>query len=313
MAQTIEPNDLLLFARVVEAGSFSRAAERVSLPKSTVSRRICEFERRLGELVLHRTTRKLSVTEFGHSVLDHARQVVAEVDGTMALALHRQAMPSGTLRVSMPGDIANLALGPMLAQFVRAHPAISLELDLSPRRVDLIGENFDVAIRIGDLPQDSQLAARRIAMFTAGLYAAPGYLEAHGEPQTPQALEHMRGLMILSRGGDPLPWRLQHDGDGASWVGMPAARTLANSPDVLTRLACLGAGITGVSDFYAQPHVRSGELRRVLGDWCLAPAPAWAVFPSRRLMPAKTRVFIDALVAALMPCRDQVPMQPVPS
>lgn len=302
MAQTIEPNDLLLFARVVEAGSFSRAAERVGLPKSTVSRRIAELERRLGERVLQRTTRKLALTEFGENLLDHARQVADEVEGALALALHRQAQPSGRLRVSMPGDIANLALAGMLADFVLAHPAIALEVDLSPRRVDLIGENFDVAIRMGELAQDSQLVARRVALFTTGLYAAPAYLARHGDPQTPQALADLHGLMILSRGGEALPWTLTHAGDGATWSGVPGSRTLANSPDLLTRLAHRGAGIAAVSDFYAEPDVRAGALQRVLPDWALPPAPGWAVFPGRRLMPARTRVFIEAVAAALAPC-----------
>jgi DNA-binding transcriptional LysR family regulator len=302
MAQTIDPNDLLLFARVVEAGSFSRAAERVGVPKSTVSRRVAELERRLGERLLLRTTRKLALTEFGQNVLDHARQVATEVEGTLALALHRQALPSGKLRVSMPGDLASLALGPMLAEFAKAHPAIALEVDLSPRRVDLIAENFDVAIRMGDLPDDSQLAARRVALFTSGLYAAPGYLGIHGEPETPEVLEHLHGLMILSRAGDPVPWALRRDADGATWTGAPLTRTLANSPDLLTRMALAGTGIAAVSDFYVESYVARGELRRVLPQWCLKPSAAWAVFPGRRLLPARTRVFIDAVAAALKPC-----------
>lgn len=312
MAQTIEPNDLLLFARVVEAGSFSRAAERVRLPKSTVSRRISELEKQLGERVLQRTTRKLALTEFGQSVLEHARHVATEVEGTLALALHRQALPSGRLRVSMPGDLATQALAPVLAEFVKAHPAIRLEVDLSPRRVDLIGENFDVAIRMGELGEDSQLAARRIATFTSGLYAAPAYLQAHGEPQSPEVLTDLHGLMILSRAGDPVAWELRRDDGGASWTGMPLSRTLANSPDVLTRMARAGAGIAAVSDHYAEPFVQAGELQRVLPRWCLAPAPAWAVFPGRRLMPTKTRVFIEAVAAALSRCPAQVPEAALP-
>src|SRR5689334_18641463 len=137
----IEPNDLLLFARVVEDGSFSRAGERLGLPKSTVSRRLAALETQLGERLLLRTTRKLTVTDFGHSVLDHARHVADEVDAASALAQHRQAKPSGRLRVSMPGDFATLVLGRVLGEFVERYPDISLELDLSPRRVDLIGEN----------------------------------------------------------------------------------------------------------------------------------------------------------------------------
>jgi len=246
----------------------------------------------------------LALTEFGQNVLDHARQVATEVDGTLALALHRQALPSGKLRVTMPGDIANLALSDMLASFARSHPAISLEIDLSPRRVDLIAENFDVAIRMGDLPADSQLAARRVAHFTSGLYAAPGYLRTHGDPRTPEVLEQLHGLMILSRAGDPVPWTLQHAGDNVTWAGAPLSRTLANSPDLLTRMAIAGTGIAAVSDFYVEAHVRRGELQRVLPQWCLQPTAAWAVFPGRRLMPARTRVFIDAVVDALKPCDD---------
>ena len=216
---SVEPNDLLLFARVVEAGSFSRAAERVRMPKSTVSRRIAELERRLGERLLLRSTRKLAVTEFGISVLDHARQVADEVDGAMALALHRQAQPSGKLRISMPGDFANMTLSAMLARFVQQHPAIALEVDVSPRRVDLIAESFDVAIRMGALPDDTQLAARRLAEMSMGLYAAPAYLNTHGEPKTPEALEGMHALMIhggqFARAADPpgTPGRGPHRGE----------------------------------------------------------------------------------------------------
>src|SRR5262249_19183144 len=234
---------LLLFARVVEAGSFSRAAERVGLPKSTVSRRVAELERRLGERLLQRSTRKLAVTEFGISVLDPARQVAEEADGAMAVALHRQAKPSGKLRISMPGDFANMRLAETMASFVQDHPAISLQVDVSPRRVDLIGENFDLAIRMGELPDDAQLAARLLAEMSVGLYAAPSYLDTHGEPTTPQALEGMNALMILARSGDPAPWTLAR-GEGAEaerWHGVPAQRTIANSPELLIRLACLGA------------------------------------------------------------------------
>ena len=172
----VEPNDLVLFARVADAGSFTRAAERLRLPKSTVSRRLAALEAQLGERLLLRTTRKLTVTDFGMSVLEHARQIVAEVDAAADFAQHRQVLPSGRLRVSLPGDFATVVMGSLLADFVARYPAVSLEIDVSPRRVDLIGENFDVAIRMGDLPDDATLAARRLALFSGSLYAAPHYL-----------------------------------------------------------------------------------------------------------------------------------------
>src|SRR4051812_11242210 len=145
----IEANDMLLFARIVEAGSFSMAAQRLDLPKSTVSRRIALLEASLGERLLQRTTRRLVLTEFGESLLEHARKVVEEVEAAGALAAHRQAEPSGKLRISMPADFANLGMTEMMSRFLERYPAVSLELDLSPRRVDLVAEGFDIAIRMG--------------------------------------------------------------------------------------------------------------------------------------------------------------------
>ncbi|HNO64152.1 MAG TPA: LysR family transcriptional regulator, partial [Thauera aminoaromatica] len=163
--EQIDPNDLLVFARVVAEGSLTAAADKLGLPKSTVSRRLSRLEEQLGERLLLRTTRRLNITEFGAALLDHARQLESEVEAVAALAESRQARPSGRLRVSMPSDFANLLLTDMLAAFAALHPGVTLELDLSPRRVDLLGENFDLAIRLGDLPDDALLAARRLAVF----------------------------------------------------------------------------------------------------------------------------------------------------
>lgn len=291
----VEPNDLLLFARVADEGSFSRAAERAGLPKSTVSRRIGALEAQLGERLLLRTTRKLTVTDFGRSVLEHARQVLAEVEAASALAQQRQLEPSGRLRVSMPADFANGVLWQVFADFVARYSAISLELDLSPRRVDLIGENFDLALRMGDLPDDATLAARRLAVFAGGLFASPAYLARRGAPPEPEALMEHDALRLLARSGDPVPWVLSRG--EASWEGIPPGRATANSPDLLMRMACCGAGITAVANHFAEPYLRSGELEPVLEDWCLPPVAAWAVFPGRRLMPARTRVFLEALAS----------------
>ncbi len=292
-----EPNDLLIFARVAEAGSFSRAAERIGLPKSTVSRRIAFLEEQLGERLMLRTTRRLTLTEFGLQLLEHARQVAAEVDAVKALSEYRQARPSGRLRVSMPNDFATVLLTDMLAAFVALHPAVSLELDLSPRRVDLLGENFDLAVRIGDLPDDTLLAARRIAVFPSGLYAAPAYLAERGEPASPEGLDQHDTLRLLGRNGEAASWTLISA--ERRWEGAPPARLVANAPELLINLARAGAGIAAVPDYFAAPSVRRGELRRVLPDWQMPSPTAWVVFPGRRLMPAKTRAFIDMLEAAL--------------
>lgn len=292
---TLEPNDLLLFAQVVDTGSFTRAADRAGLPKSTVSRRIAALEAQLGERLLLRTTRKLTVTDFGRGVFEHARQVVDGMEAAAAFAQHRQLEPTGRLRVSMPADFANFILSTLMAQFIAQYPAISLEVDLSPRRVDLIGENFDLAVRMGDLTDDATLAARQIAVFARAPYASPEYLKRRGRPEEPEALMEHDVLHLLTRTGEQEPWEFtrgeQH------WVGIPPGRATANSPELLIGLARAGAGIAIVGDHFAEADVRHGTLVPLLPDWSMRGTPAWAVFPGRRLMPARTRVFLDALQA----------------
>ena len=307
--EQLQPNDLLIFARVAEVGSFSRAADRMGLPKSTVSRRIAQLEEQLGERLMQRTTRRLTLTEFGQQLLEHARQVAAEVDAVTALSEHRQAQPTGRLRVSMPGEFAIFLLQDMLASFVALNPAVSLELDLSARRVDLVAEGFDLALRIGELPSDAMLAARRLTTIVNGLYAAPSYLIKHGEPAVPSDLGQHNAVQLLSSSGEAAPWTLSQGEQ--RWEGTPPGRFSANSPAMLVRLACAGAGIVAVPDLFAIEHVRSGELQRVLPDWRLPSPTAWAVFPGRRLMPTKTRAFIDLLQQALAD-RSISPVAPTP-
>jgi len=297
----VEPNDLLLFARIVEAGSFSSAAQRLDLPKSTVSRRIALLEASVGERLLQRTTRRLMLTEFGASLLEHARKVAEEVEAAGALALHRQAEPSGKLRISMPQDFANVVMADMIPRFLDRYPAVSLEMDLSPRRVDLVAENFDMAIRMGDLPEDSTLAARRIALQQFGLYAAPSYLAQRGLPEQPDDLLRHDLLCVLSRAGGAVPWVLQRG--KVRWEKALTARLTANSPQLLARIACSGAGIAASTDFIVAKHVARGQLVRVLPEWEMPVSTGWVVFPGRRLMPAKTRAFIDMLDE--MFCKDR--------
>jgi len=297
LASRVDPNDLLIFASVAELGSFSRAAERLGWPKSTVSRRLAALEQQLGEKVLLRTTRRQTLTEFGLQLLEHARQVASEVQAVSALREHRQATPSGRLRVSMPSDLATLLLADMLAAFTALHPKIQLELDLSPRRVDLLGEGFDVAVRMGELPDDALLVARKLTVFSFGLYAAPAYLAEHGEPAHPDELAQHEAIRLLRGNGEPAPWTLLQDEQ--RWHGLPPGRASANAPELLIRLACAASGIAAVPDYFAAPEVRRGALRRVLPGWCLPSVTAWAVFPERKLMPVKSRVFIDMLQTAL--------------
>jgi DNA-binding transcriptional LysR family regulator len=288
----LEANDLLLFARVVEAGSLSRAAEALGVPTSTVSRRITALETRIGERLVQRTTRKLTVTEVGRAVLDHARHVVEGVDGAAALADYRTVKPRGRLRVSMLPDLSNTFFSSFIAEFSATYPSITLELDLSMRVVDLVGENYDVAIRAGPLRDDETLAACKIIDIHAALFASPAYLREHGTPrEIGDLLEHF--ALHGTRAGELMPWRLVN-GD-KRWEGLGVTRVGASSPEMLARLAINGAGIAMCELRAVEPHVRLGQLVAVLPQWQLPPASLYAVFPERKLMPARTRVFIDAL------------------
>ena len=297
----LEANDLVVFARVAEAGSFSGAARRLGVPTSTVSRRIAALEGQFGERLLHRNSRKLALTDLGLSVLDHARHLAAGLEELQALAQHRQAEPSGRLRVSMPSDIGSIFLPRMLTRFARQHPAITLELDLSPRRVDLIAENFDLAVRVGDMADDSQLAMRKLADLPGGLYASPEYLMLSGEPRQPDDLLGVHALLLPTQSGELQVWKLVQGGKGSAarqWQGTPTRHTIANSPAMMMRMAEAGFGVVGLPEFLARESVAERRLQRVLPGWQLPAGRCSAVFPGRRLMPARTRAFIDALVAA---------------
>jgi DNA-binding transcriptional LysR family regulator len=200
---SLDANDLILFAQVMEAGSFSRAAERMDLPKSTVSRRITQLETALGERLLMRTTRRLTITDFGERILDHARRLLEETEAASALAQHRQATPRGVLRASLLPDFVELDLTSLCLQYAARYPEVRLELDLSPRRVDLLVERYDLAVRAASrLPDDNTLVARKLHEMRLGLYASPAYLARYGEPETPEDLKKHVCLSLIGGNGE---------------------------------------------------------------------------------------------------------------
>lgn len=295
---SLDANDLILFARVIDAGSFARAAERCGMPKSTLSRRISQLEARFGERLLTRSTRRLTITAFGEQVLEHARRLLDETEAASAMALHRQGTPRGVLRVSLPPDFADLDLTPFLLQFAASYPEVRLELDLSPRRVDLIAERFDLAVRIASrLPDDTTLVARKLCDLHNGLYASPAYLARYGTPEQPaQLLEHVC-LRLIGGNGEVLPWRLSRGAE--QWEGIPDGPLAANSLGLQRDLATHGMGIVSLADRHASQWLAQGLLERVLPDWQLPTVTIWCVTPGRRLLPARTLAFIDLLKSVL--------------
>lgn len=291
-------NDLILFAHVVAAGSFTRAAELTGLPKATLSRRLVELESALGERLLLRSTRRLVLTEFGAQMLDHARRLQDESEAALALAQHRQAVPQGTLRVSLPPEFQELSLVQVAAEFARQYPGVRLELDLSARRVDLVAERFDLAVRAAtQLPDDATLVARRIVALGSGLYASGDYLRRRGAPRSPADLPAHTGLVLLTSAGEPQRWRLARRDE--RWEGLPLHALAANSIGLLQALAAQGLGIVGLSENFARTAVEQGALERVLPGWELPPTTIWCVTAGRRLLPRRTTAFIEILRAAL--------------
>src|SRR5665647_936512 len=268
--ENISADDYILFVAIVEQESMVRAAEHLGMPKATVSRRLTNLEAALGQRLLLRTTRRLTLTDFGLEFLEHCRRVAEEVAATRDFVHSQEERPRGRLRVSMPGEYAKQN-SRAFATFIEAYPEIQLDLDLTARRVDLIGERFDLAIRMGKLDDDSALAARKIDEQSIGLYASPIYLALHPAPKHPDDLEHHAAVRLMSARGTPVVWKLLR---GKSvWEGTPHGRLTLNSIDVIQQLLLDGAGIGALPDRFAAEDVRLKRLVRVLPEWCLPAVP----------------------------------------
>jgi DNA-binding transcriptional LysR family regulator len=287
----ISADDLILFATIVEQESLVHAAEHLGMPKATVSRRLTNLEAALGQRLLLRTTRRLTLTDFGQEFLDHSRRVAEEVATVQDFVRSQDAQPRGRLRVSMPGDYAKQHFSRAIATFSETYPEIQLDIDLSSRRVDLIGERYDLAIRMGELENDATLVARKIDEQSFGLYASPIYLALHPAPKHPDDLAQHASVRLLSARGSAVPWKLVRGKE--VWEGVPPGRLTLNSPDMIQQLLLDGAGIGALPDLFVAEDLQHKRLLRILPKWCLPAVPAWAVMPMRRYLPSKTRAFLD--------------------
>ena len=291
--EQISADDYILFAAIAEFQSMVRAAEHLSIPKATVSRRLSNLEAELGQKLLTRTTRRLTLTDFGLEFLDHCRRIAEEVASAQDFVLSQESKPRGRLRVSMPGDYARQHFSRAIATFIATYPEIQLDLDLSSRRVDLISERYDLAIRMGELSDDNTLIAKKIDEQHFALYASPIYLALHPAPPHPDDLVHHQAVRLLSDQGVAFPWKLM---DGKTeWEAVPPGRLTLNSPDMIRQLLLDGAGIGALPCRFAAEDIRLGRLMRVLPEWSLPAVPAWAVMPMRRYLPVKTRTFLTHL------------------
>ena len=282
--------DLALFVAVAEAKSFTKAATRLGVPTSTLSRRIAELEASLGLQLLHRNTRAVELTEAGklyfsrcQAIVEEAREAHEHVRGVMGT-------PQGVLRISVEAEVGPRLVAPVVADFLQLYPDVRIDLDLSPRRVDLVAEGFDLAVRLGTLP-DSTLTVRRIGLLQASLYASPEYVRKYGCPAVPTDLASHRRIHLLHK-GDRGEWRLTRRGETCEVQTDHAV--CANNMTMIRYLARLGVGIAVVDALMAREDVETGALLMILPEWTMV-ANAVSILTPTKLLPAKTRIFVDML------------------
>ncbi|WP_081974600.1 LysR family transcriptional regulator [Novilysobacter arseniciresistens] len=290
-------NDTLIFVKVVEHGSFIAAARSLRLPKTTVSRKVQDLETRLGAQLLHRTTRKLGLTEAGNIYFEHCKRIAHELDEAETAVGQLQGGPRGWLRFTAPYSVGITWIAPLLGEFHKLHPEVRVEMVLANESLDLIDTEIDVALRLGSLP-DSNLIARRLAVFRSQVYASSCYLEAHGEPAHPDDLQHHRALTFQKfRRNGGYAWPLNDGRQSIEYRVDPVL--VANDPAALKGALLCGEGVMLASDLTVKPYVEQGLVRRVLAGWTGPDMEFNAVFPGGRMQSPKVRAFVDFLVDRL--------------
>jgi DNA-binding transcriptional LysR family regulator len=295
--QSQEPDleEVSAFLRVAETGSFTAAGRRLGLPKSTVSRRVARLEEKLGVQLLHRTTRSLALTEAGAVFHERAARALAGLEEATQAVRETQETPRGHLRITTPFDIAGPVLAPLVAGFVRRHPEVTLEVAMTDRMVDLVAENFDLALRGAASLPDSSLVARRLAAIEFQLLASPAYLKARGEPATPAELAERHDLLLMRVTNGRGKLRLRAP-DGAEEVHSVRVAVAANDFGFLRAAALAGLGVVVLPGTQAAAEVRAGRLVRVLPAYTAGEGGLFLVHPTARLLPAKARAFRDFLL-----------------
>jgi len=284
--------DLQAFVAVVEAGSFTAAADRLNSAKSAVSRRVSALEERLGVQLLRRTTRVLNLTETGSSFYEHGARILADLEEAEAAVQQEHGELRGRLRLALPLSFGVRHMCKPIAAFSNRHPKVEFDLNLNDRRIDLIEEGADLALRIGRL-QDSSLIARRLFDVRAVVCASPHYLSVHGEPQTPGDLQN-HDCLVYSNLADPNKWSYVDEDGGQRTVEVKPVLS-ASSGDFLTNAAAHGMGLVIQPTFIASESIRRGSLVPVLTNFEWPISPAYAVYPPTRHLSYRVREFIDFL------------------
>ncbi|MCZ6472460.1 MAG: LysR family transcriptional regulator [SAR324 cluster bacterium] len=288
-------NEILIFARIVQAGSFTAAAQGLGMPKSTVSRKLSQLEDRLGARLIQRTTRKLSMSDVGRAYYQDCKRIVAQLEEAELAVTSMQAEPRGLLRITAPLNFG--FVGVIAAEFLSNYPQVQMELQCTDRMVDLVEEGFDIGIRAGRL-SDSTLIARPLGAGNALVVASAEYTELHGVPGTPHDLKGHQCL-LFGAGWEGRTWTLK---SGSRTLEVPVRPRLAvNDLEILREAALSGAGVAMLPAHHCTGDLRSGRLRRLLPEWTSPDTPTFAVYPSTRHLSPKVKAFLDLLQERLTP------------
>lgn len=303
----MDVNDVLIFTRVAQAGSFSKAAQRLGMPVSTVSRRVADLEADLGVPLLIRTTRSLKITDVGRAYLEHGNAIAAEIEKAESLASGLQSIPQGTLKITASTDFGNQFLGKIVSEFLRAHPRVRVDVVLTERVVDLIEEGFDLAIRMGEL-EDSSHVAKRIGSLDLQIYASPAFLMQNGEPKTPADLAKLDCIQFTTDSDADLGvWQLKGP-TGESRVAV-SGKVSSNNMALIRDFVLSGEGLALMPHFFCADDVRSGRLKVVLKDWFQSEGPIHVVYPGQRFILPRVRAFVDHLSRACVKVQWKLPQR----
>lgn len=282
--------DIAVFVQVVDTGSFTATAEKLGLSKSVVSKYVTRLEDRLGARLLNRTTRRLSLTEVGRAFYERSQQGLREIEEAEAEVSRLQGAPRGVLRLNSPMSFGILHIAPKLPDFLALYPDLSVDISLDDRRVDLVEEGFDLAIRIGELP-DSSLVARRLGPCRHVVCGAPGYFKRHGVPRTPEDLRNHNAITFKYQ-DSPSEWHFVSPNGGV--IRIPVSGSIQMNNSLGLREALLReVGLTLTPTFVVGADIKAGRLQVILSEYRALEVSIYAVYPQRRHLSPKVRAFVE--------------------
>lgn len=288
---------LVTFVEIINAGSFTKAAEATGRSTSYISKEITKLEERLGIRLMNRTTRSISLTPEGEMYFQQCQQIINDAEQAEASVNQRQTEPKGTLKISCPVSFGFSHLRPLFAKFLMTYPMVDLELDMSGRKVDIVADGFDVVIRTAEQLEDSSLISRLLFSSYGVTVASPEYLSAHGHPHHPRELSQHQTI-TYSHMKSPNLWNYQTE-QGEDINVQLKSRVITNSPEMELEMALAGRGITRMPKFYLGDKLKTGELVSLFNDYQKTPINVYLVYVSRKHMAAKVRSFIDFVVKEL--------------